>query len=168
MAADVDIGAYVGVPLLGPFGTAVGMLCAIDPMARTHLEARDLAALELLAQLLHDLQQRAVTAQERLQERRALRKAVTDVVSGTGRHPVLQPIVDLTTGRVYAAEGLTRFDAPSPVETQAELATIARCGISLAQGYVLAPPSTDPAWGDCSAVEALRRTPAGRAPAGDP
>ena len=116
MAPDVNIGAYVGVPLLGPTGAAVGMLCAVDPVARAHLEARDLAALELLAQVLHDLQQRAVTAQQSQQERRALRTAVTDVLSGAGRHPVLQPIIDLTTGRVYAAEGLTRFTAPSPAQ----------------------------------------------------
>ncbi len=31
------------------------MLCAIDPMARAELEAQDLAAFELLAQVLHDL-----------------------------------------------------------------------------------------------------------------
>jgi hypothetical protein len=114
MAPDVNIGAYVGVPLLGPSGSAVGMLCAVDPMARSCLEPRDLAALELLAQVLRDLQRRAVTVQEHQQERRALRRAVTDVLSGTGRHPVLQAIVDLTTGRVYAAEGLTRFTAPRP------------------------------------------------------
>ena len=64
LGADVNIGAYVGVPLLGPTGAAVGMLCAVDPMACAHLEARDLAALELLAQVLHDLQQRAVSASE--------------------------------------------------------------------------------------------------------
>ena len=116
MAPDVNIGAYVGVPLLGPSGTAVGMLCAIDPMARAELEARDLAALELLAQVLHDLQQRAVTAEDSRQERQALRQALTDVLSGAGRHPVLQPIVDLTTGRAYAAEGLTRFTALSPAQ----------------------------------------------------
>ena len=120
LAEDVNIGAYIGVPLVGPTGAAVGMLCAIDPMAQTHLEARDLAALELLAQVLHDLQQRATTAQEHLRERSALRKAVTDVVYGAGRHPVLQPIVDLTTGRVYAAEGLTRFTASSPAQPGAD------------------------------------------------
>ena len=68
------------------------------------------------------MQQRALTAEEALQERRALRTAVTGVVSGTGRHPVLQPIVDLTTGRVFAAEGLTRFTVPSPVQPGAAAA----------------------------------------------
>ena len=120
LGADVNIGAYVGVPLLGPTGAAVGMLCAVDPMACAHLEARDLAALELLAQVLHDLQQRAVSASESHQERRALRSAVAGVLAGPGRHPVLQPIVDLTTGLAYAAEGLTRFTAASPVQPGAD------------------------------------------------
>ncbi len=122
LAADVNIGAYVGVPLIGPTGAAVGMLCAIDPLARAHLEARDLTALELLAKVLHDLQQRALTAEQSLQSRRALRTAVIGVLSGAGRHPVLQPIVDVTTGRVFAAEGLTRFTAPSPAQPGATAA----------------------------------------------
>ena len=116
MGPDVNIGAYVGVPLRGPTGAAVGMLCAVDPMARPTLEPRDLAALELLAQVLHDLQQRALSAEESLQERRALRRALSDVLSGAGRHAVLQPIIDLTTGRAVAAEGLTRFTAVSPAQ----------------------------------------------------
>ena len=116
MGPQVHIGAYVGVPLIGPTGAAVGMLCTVDPVARPHLEDRDLAALELLAQVLHDLQQRALSAEEARRERRALRQALTDVLAGTGRHAVLQPIVDLTTGRVVAAEGLTRFTARSPAQ----------------------------------------------------
>jgi EAL domain-containing protein (putative c-di-GMP-specific phosphodiesterase class I) len=43
-----------------------------------------------------------------------MRRAVQAVIEGKGRHPVLQPIVDLVTGRAVAAEGLTRFTASSP------------------------------------------------------
>jgi EAL domain-containing protein (putative c-di-GMP-specific phosphodiesterase class I) len=39
------------------------------------------------------------------------------VVRGQGRHAVLQPIVDLVSGRAVAAEGLTRFTATSPATT---------------------------------------------------
>jgi len=116
MSEEVSIGAYVGVPLLGPTGAAVGMLCAVDPIACPHLDERDQSALELLAQVLHDLQTRALTADQARDERRALRSAVTDVVSGQGRHAVLQPIIDLTSGRAVAAEGLTRFTAGSPAQ----------------------------------------------------
>jgi EAL domain-containing protein (putative c-di-GMP-specific phosphodiesterase class I) len=46
------------------------------------------------------------------------------------------------------------------VETQAELAAVAACGITLVQGYVFAPPSPNPAWGGYEAVDVLLRAPA--------
>ena len=112
VTAELRIGAYVGVPLLGPGGLAVGMLCAVHDTASPGLSERDVQALRLVASLLHDLQQRAVSAADAVEERRRTRKALTAVVDGRGRHPVLQPIVDLVTGRAVAAEGLTRFAGP--------------------------------------------------------
>ena len=38
------------------------------------------------------------------------------------------------------------------VETEAELQTVARCGIDLVQGYALARPSTTPAWSGYAVV----------------
>jgi hypothetical protein len=104
----------VGVPLLGPQGVAVGMLCAVHDSANPGLSERDLAALRLLVQLLHDLQSRAVNAAATAEGRDGMRRALRSVIAGNGRHPVLQPIVDLVTGRAVAAEGLTRFTASSP------------------------------------------------------
>jgi EAL domain-containing protein (putative c-di-GMP-specific phosphodiesterase class I) len=118
VTAELHIGAYVGVPLLGPSGTAVGMLCAIDGEAHPAMDERDVAALRLLAQVLHDLGRRAVTASAVEAERRALLRAVQDVVRGDDRYPVLQPIVDLRTGTAVAAEGLTRFTGPSPAQPE--------------------------------------------------
>ena len=112
---ELHIGAYVGVPLLGPHGVAVGMLCAIHDSAKPQLGERDVAALRLLVQLLHDLQSRALTAAQSVAERDRMVRAVDAVVAGSGRHAVLQPIVDLVSGRAVAAEGLTRFTAGSPV-----------------------------------------------------
>ena len=114
VTAELHIGAYVGVPLLGPTGTAVGMLCAIDGQARLTLDERDVAALLLLAQVLHDLQRRAVSVSEAEAERRGALRSLQDVLRGDGRKAVLQPIVDLTTGAAVAAEGLTRFTGSSP------------------------------------------------------
>lgn len=114
VTAELHIGAYVGVPLLGPTGTVVGMLCAIDGQARPTLDDQDVAALQLLAQVLHDLQRRAVSASQAETERRELLRALQRVMRGDGRHAVLQPIVDLTTGAAVAAEGLTRFTGASP------------------------------------------------------
>ena len=115
LTADVPFGAYVGVPLLGPEGVAVGMLCTWHEAACPGLSERDLAAVQLLAALLHDLQGRAVTGMQAEQDRAEVRRAVHAVVAGRGRQAVLQPVVDLHTGRAVAAEGLTRFTAPSPI-----------------------------------------------------
>lgn len=116
VTAELHIGAYVGVPLLGPHGLPVGMLCAVDGQARPEVSERDEAALRLLAGLLHDLQRRALSDAKALEGRDLLHRAVLAVVAGTGRHAVLQPIVDLVSGRAVAAEGLTRFTAPSPAQ----------------------------------------------------
>jgi EAL domain-containing protein (putative c-di-GMP-specific phosphodiesterase class I) len=114
VTTDLHIGAYVGVPLLGPFGAVAGMLCVVDRAAVPALGERDVASLRLIAELLRDLQLRAVTAAQAADERERLREAVQAVIAGTGRQPVLQPIVDLVSGRAVAAEGLTRFSARSP------------------------------------------------------
>ena len=116
VTAELHIGAYVGVPLLGPSGAVVGMLCAIDGEACPALDERDVVALQLLAQVVHDLQQRAVSSSEAEGERQGLLRALQDVLGGDGRQAVLQPIVDLTTGRAVAAEGLTRFTGSTPAQ----------------------------------------------------
>lgn len=114
VTAQLHIGAYVGVPVLGPHGVAVGMLCATNAVACPGLSDRDLAALRLLVQLLHDLQTRALSAAQAGQERDRMLRAMNAVLLGRGRHAVLQPLVDLVTGRALVAEGLTRFTAGSP------------------------------------------------------
>lgn len=114
-SASLHVGSYVGVPLVGPAGAAVGMLCAVSERPTPSLSERDVAAMRLLAELLHDLQRRALSASDALEERDRLRRALTTVIDGRGRHAVLQPVVDLTLGRAVAAEGLTRFTAVSPV-----------------------------------------------------
>ncbi len=115
VTALLHIGSYIGVPLVGPQGVAVGMLCAIHDSASPGMSARDLAAVQLLAELLRELQDRALSAAKVVADRDAVRDALLRVIAGDGRHPVLQPIVDIATGRAVAAEGLTRFTAQSPV-----------------------------------------------------
>jgi EAL domain-containing protein (putative c-di-GMP-specific phosphodiesterase class I) len=116
VAHELHIGAYVGIPLIGPHGVPVGMLCAVDGAARPDLSQRDEDALRLLADLLRDLQRSARHDAAEVRSREVLQQAVRAVVAGTGRHAVLQPIVDLVSGRAVAAEGLTRFTARSPAE----------------------------------------------------
>lgn len=120
VTAELHIGSYVGVPLMGPHGVAVGMLCAVNETASPGLSERDVAALQLLAKLLHDLQERALSAAQAMDARNRLRRTLHSVIDGNGRHPVLQPIVDLVSGRAVAAEGLTRFTATSPASLPGE------------------------------------------------
>ena len=111
VTAELQIGSYLGVPLLGPDGTATGMLCATSRSAAPHLSDRDLTTMRLLAQLLHDLQVRALDEASVQESRRQLVTDIHRAISGDGRWPVLQPIVDSATGDVVAYEGLTRFDS---------------------------------------------------------
>ena len=114
VTVELGIGAYVGVPLIGPAGTATGMLCVVDEGPVPALSERDAAALRLVAGLLRDLQERAVHEAELVAERTAVEQALRAVVAGHGRHAVLQPVVEIATGRVVGAEGLTRFTATDP------------------------------------------------------
>ena len=114
VTTELSIGSYVGVPMLAPSGVAVGMLCAVHDSASPGLGERDVAALQLVVQLLHDLQARALSATQAVEQRDRMLRVISSVIEGSGRHPVLQPIVDLVSGRAVAAEGLTRFTAGSP------------------------------------------------------
>jgi EAL domain-containing protein (putative c-di-GMP-specific phosphodiesterase class I) len=114
ITTELRIGSYVGVPLVGAQGVAVGMLCAISDQPCPGMNERDVASLRLLADLLRDLQRRAMSAVEAERAESRLRHVLGTVISGKGRHPVLQPIVDLPSGRAIAAEGLTLFTLPSP------------------------------------------------------
>lgn len=107
---ELQIGAYVGVPLLDVQGAVTGMLCATSTSAMPTLGDDDVRTMRLLAQLLHDLQVMAVADAAAEDRRRTLQADVRRVIVGEGRWAVLQPIVSAATGEVVALEGLSRFD----------------------------------------------------------
>ena len=111
---ELRIGSYVGVPLMDGKGGATGMLCAVHEDTSPDLSERDAEALRLLVQLMHDLSERAVSAAQAVEERDRMRRTLSSILDGDGRYAVLQPIVDLVTGRAVAAEALTRFTATGP------------------------------------------------------
>jgi EAL domain-containing protein (putative c-di-GMP-specific phosphodiesterase class I) len=112
VAHELRIGAYIGVPLLGADGVVSGMLCATGNSPMPTLGARDVHTLKLLAQLLHDLQVRALAVSSLEQQRRDLLDELDAKIEGVGRWVVLQPIIDARTGIAIAFEGLSRFTGP--------------------------------------------------------
>ena len=83
VAAQLGIGAYIGLPLLGADGELIGTLCAFDPMAQPDAVAAEQPLLELLAQLLGSLLQAELEreAVARRNERLQI-EAQTDALSG--------------------------------------------------------------------------------------
>ena len=80
---QVNIGAYVGVPLVNEDGSLFGTLCAIDPAPQPPAIQQELPLIELLAQLLSRILQADTKAAEqaRLTERLQT-EALTDGLTG--------------------------------------------------------------------------------------
>lgn len=101
--------SYVSVPVTLSDGRFYGTFCAAGLTAHRGLGARDRALLEVLASAAAMIIEPGVLERERneLVESRLL-----PVLEGDGLTVVLQPIVDLSSGRRVGAEALSRF----PVE----------------------------------------------------
>lgn len=100
----LGIGAYAGVPVVDRDGRVHGMLCCTHGTAVPSVGPRERSALEMLAQVIGALLEDGAGARDEQQRMR-----VQDVIDGTGRSHVLQPIVDVRTGRAIGAEALSRF-----------------------------------------------------------
>jgi len=109
---DLHIGSYLGVPLHGSDGRPTGMLCATSSAPRPELSQADLRSAHLIADVIEDQHGRALEAVAAGHARSMLRDAVLRFCRGEGRTLVLQPVVDLRSMRMVAAEALTRFDRP--------------------------------------------------------
>lgn len=112
------IGSYLGVPLRDADGLAVGMLCATSATPTPSITTRDVEAMRLMADLMRGLQLRALTEDDLRERRDDVQALMARVVAGEGRYPVLQPVVEITTGVVVVAEGLSRFtvDGRTPAQ----------------------------------------------------
>ena len=105
------IGAYVGVPVRAPDGSVYGALCCTSPTPDPTLTSRDAALLRVLAQGL----EHALAADDEAEGRRGLVLRRIEEVVGTGGPAIaLQPIVQVSTGEVWAYEALSRFPAGTP------------------------------------------------------
>ena len=82
IAAQVNIGAYVGVPLATESGALFGTLCAIDPAPQPDAIAAQLPLIELLAKLLSSiLHADLATAEEARRADRLQAEAFTDALT---------------------------------------------------------------------------------------
>jgi EAL domain-containing protein (putative c-di-GMP-specific phosphodiesterase class I) len=99
-------GAYVGVPITRSGGDQFGVLYGLSHRAEPSLGERDVRLIQILAKMVSEEIERASDAGA---GQRASHSRIQRMVSGEGISIVLQPIIELSSGRVIAAEALTRF-----------------------------------------------------------
>ena len=102
------IRSFVSVPVTLSDGTTYGTFCAAGLTSDRDLGERDRALMEVLAAAASVLIEPEVREQARRSEAEA---RLQPVLAAGGPDVVLQPIVDLATGRRVGTEALSRFPA---------------------------------------------------------
>ncbi|WP_331271914.1 sensor domain-containing phosphodiesterase [Motilibacter aurantiacus] len=112
ITARLGIGAYVGVPVSRPDGSAEGMLCCVSRSAQPRLDDRDARFLQLLARLLEESDDSALqaAAADEEQARDRSRTRMLRALAAREVQPVFQAIVRLHDLQVVGVEALSRFD----------------------------------------------------------
>lgn len=102
----LGIGSYVGAPIELSTGEIFGMLCCISRSPNPSLKEMDARFLEAMADLVAPQIERT----KRNNDEREQRRNEVEYILDTDRMKVLlQPIVDLASGKVVGAEALSRF-----------------------------------------------------------
>jgi len=123
------VGSYVGVPLLGPTGKPVGMLCCLSRGANPNLDAQSPRFLQLIGELVSDhLRSPGALARTAVLGEAAQIRSVLD--SGQIRM-VFQPVKRLEDDVLVAYEALARFDDPAFPTPAHAFAAAARAGIGV-------------------------------------
>ena len=102
------IRSYVSVPIVFSDGTEYGTFCAAGLTSDKELGQRDKALMEVLASAAAVILEPSVVEQERTAE---IEARLGPVLAAGGPAVMLQPIVDLASGRRVGAEALSRFHA---------------------------------------------------------
>lgn len=172
--AAMGVASFISVPVILSDGTVYGTLCAAGFEVDDDLGQRDRALMEVLAQAA------AVVLEPDVRNRRRnveIEGRLRPVIDDGGPLVLLQPIVDLSTGRRVGAEALSRFPAewrkaPDVVFGEAaligdrerlELQALRRAAAYLPQvrGYVAMNISPATLWAD-GCVDFLSRLPLDR------
>ena len=124
---ELNLGAYVGVPVLSPGGTTMGMLCAVSREAKPHLADADLRIVRQVAELIGTLLE---SPEKGTNTTSAQRAAIRKVVSQSDFEVVFQPVHEAATGRVIGLEALARFPH-APFRPDAFLAQAALLGLGI-------------------------------------
>lgn len=124
---EMSLGAYVGVPVLGADGVAVGSLCAATTTARPELADVDLRIVTHIADLIGALiESPARGSDSSAQQRSAIRAVVTE----RDFDVVFQTVHDVATGKVMGVEALARFPC-EPFRPDAFFAQAATMGLGI-------------------------------------
>ena len=102
------IRSYVSVPVILSDGTLYGTFCAAGLTPEKKLSDRDLGLMEVLANAASLMIEPEIQEQKR---QRALVERFAPLITAGGPTVVLQPIVELVSGRRVGAEALSRFPA---------------------------------------------------------
>ncbi|SOX54333.1 PAS/PAC and GAF sensor-containing diguanylate cyclase/phosphodiesterase [Mycobacterium ahvazicum] len=103
---EMGLGAYVGIPLHGPGGSTVGMVCAVSQHPKPHLAHIDLQIVNKMADLIGALLELpADTTNVRAEQREGIRR----VVAERDFEVIFQAVHDVSTGEVVGVEALARF-----------------------------------------------------------
>lgn len=100
------IRSYVSVPVTLSDGSLYGTFCAAGLTSDRELQERDRALMDVLAHAAAAIIEPGVKEAARQSE---IESRILPVLEATGLTVVLQPIVDLKTGRRVGAEALSRF-----------------------------------------------------------
>lgn len=122
-----NIGAYVGVPVLGHGGAMVGMVCVASQDAKPYLDDDDLRIVKKVADLIGTLVDTPLRGNDPTADQR---KAIRRVVFDRDFEVVFQAIHDVETGRVVGVEALSRFPC-EPFQPDAFFAQAALLGLQV-------------------------------------